>query len=227
MASTKSKSMRQLVPIKEAPLTQNNDNGSSSSSSSNRWPCKIFKGRHSLDAKRSELTLNDRPMNGMQRYAKLRNPNGLSMAQRSYSTGAKMFARKQKLPVFTARWEIIRHGLYFLNDDHLKEKLLKRFRRVNCALQLIILQHAMLDTKYYQFCNVYSNENCIKIIKTREIVLSRYRECFLKEKKLLTNMLERLFAEPLGDQFAKALVELRDKVIIHWSWLYEQDVQKF
>ncbi|KAL3075668.1 hypothetical protein niasHS_012498 [Heterodera schachtii] len=184
IAPAKSKSMQQLVPTKEASLTQNNDSGSSS----NRWPYKIFKGRHSLDAKRPELTLNDR-LNGMQRYAKLRNRNGLSMVQRSSSTGAKMFVKEQKLPVCNARWEIIRQGLYILNDDHLKENFLRRFRRVNCALQLIILQHAMLDTKYYQFCNVYSNE--------------------------------------LGDQFAKALVELRDKVIAHWSWLYEQDIQKF
>ncbi|KAL3088697.1 hypothetical protein niasHT_023315 [Heterodera trifolii] len=222
IAPAKSKSMQQLVPTKEASLTQNNDSGSSS----NRWPYKIFKGRHSLDAKRPELTLNDR-LNGMQRYAKLRNRNGLSMVQRSSSTGAKMFVKEQKLPVCNARWEIIRHGLYILNDDHLKENFLRRFRRVNCALQLIILQHAMLETKYYQFCNVYSNENCIKIIKTRETVLSRYQECFLKEKEQLTKMIERLFAEQLGDQFAKALVELRDKVIAHWSWLYEQDVQKF
>uniref|UniRef100_A0A914H112 Uncharacterized protein n=1 Tax=Globodera rostochiensis TaxID=31243 RepID=A0A914H112_GLORO len=52
--------------------------------------------------------------------------------------------------------------------------------------------------------------------------LLAYKNNFLKERTELFKMMD---SPTTDEEFNKALVELRDKVVAHWTWLYEQHLR--
>uniref|UniRef100_A0A914IBY5 Uncharacterized protein n=1 Tax=Globodera rostochiensis TaxID=31243 RepID=A0A914IBY5_GLORO len=95
-------------------------------------------------------------------------------------------------------------------------------RRVNYELQLLILQNLLLKTRSVCHSNESSREKRERELKIGENMLE-YKQNFIDEKpELLSFLNDRICKGQLGEEFNKALVELRDKVVAHWTWLYEQ-----
>ncbi|KAI3410482.1 hypothetical protein GPALN_004583 [Globodera pallida] len=107
-----------------------------------------------------------------------------------------------------------------MHDKYLKKNILAKCQRVNYELQLLILQN-LLQTIPGSTSNETSLEERERKLKIRENMLV-YKQNYLKEKTKLVSSLDRIFKGQLCEEFNKALVELRDKVVAHWTWLYEQ-----
>uniref|UniRef100_A0A914GZH4 Uncharacterized protein n=1 Tax=Globodera rostochiensis TaxID=31243 RepID=A0A914GZH4_GLORO len=114
--------------------------------------------------------------------------------------------------------DVLRTGMLRLGDKHLKENILAKCRRVNYILQLWILQNLLIKTRPNCENTEISDEEHQRNLKIGQNLLV-YENNFLKERTELFKMLD---SPTTDEEFNKALVELRDKVVAHWTWLYEQ-----
>uniref|UniRef100_A0A183CBM5 Uncharacterized protein n=1 Tax=Globodera pallida TaxID=36090 RepID=A0A183CBM5_GLOPA len=113
-----------------------------------------------------------------------------------------------------------------LSDKNLKERILGKCRRVNYILQLLILQNLLLKTRPKRDINETSIEDEKERKRNQKISenLEVYKQKFKEETAELLNSLDKRSNGQLDEEFNKALVELRDKMVAHWTWLYKQHV---
>uniref|UniRef100_A0A914IEM1 Uncharacterized protein n=1 Tax=Globodera rostochiensis TaxID=31243 RepID=A0A914IEM1_GLORO len=146
---------------------------------------------------------------------------------RSLSVGAEFFDKKadeeyifKDSIINTVQWDVLRTGMLCMADKNVKKNILAMCRSVNYELQLLILQNLLLKTS-----DSGSLDDREQNLKIRENMIDS-KEKFKAEKTDLLDSLNRTFKGQLGEEFNKALVELRDKVVAHWTWLYEQQLPK-
>ncbi|KAI3410481.1 hypothetical protein GPALN_004582 [Globodera pallida] len=197
------------------------------SSTRNPGMARSLSGRRSLDERNSSYTeIGDRSKNlpcALPRSFSSARNTGIA---RSLSVGAELFdmiADEEdifKEPIiYTVQWDVLRTGMLCMRDRNLKKNILAKCQRVNYELQLLILQTLLLKTKPKCESNEGKLEVREQIVEIGDTLLK-----FVEVKNGLVDFLnDRISSKGrLGEESIKALVELRDKVVAHWTWLYEQ-----
>ncbi|KAI3410484.1 hypothetical protein GPALN_004585 [Globodera pallida] len=184
----------------------------------------FVEGRRSLDVRNSSYAeIGDRSKNlpcALPRSSSTRNSGTAK------SVGAEKFDKEtdekcifKESIICTVQWDVLRTGMLRMHDKNLKKDILEMCQHVNYPVQLLILQNLMNTTS--SSSSESKTEERVRNVEIKEILFT-YKQNILGNKSTLLNSLDRRSKGQLGEEFNKALVELRDKVVAHWTWLYMQ-----